>query len=350
MRRKPSLGEPGSNDFCRLGDDNRAGQGHTKEPDRDGGERSPRPPRATRTRRPRSQVTRQMACPDPSCTHHLHEGTRADQQRSRTLLAIPSGMLNETRLDETYLTTMTLEIGEGFQELAAPRDLDHVLAAVWVRVMPDEPVPTVEVWPDAGADVIWYRGNEALVAGPDLEPVPATLEPGAVMIGARFMPGAAGPVLRTRMAELVNQRLPLSGVRPELAKALDNGSSPVAALRQLLEGIRKWAFTDPPDTVVSMAARLLDDPLRSIDSVGEESSIGARQLRRRFNDAVGYGPKSLQRVLRFQRLVAALRARPGDDLATLAIETGYSDQAHMTRDVRRLSRRTPGQLRLAVSE
>lgn len=246
--------------------------------------------------------------------------------------------------------TMTSEIGTGFQELAAPRDLEHVLAAVWTRVMPEGPVPAVEIWPDAGADIIWYQGSEALVAGPDMEPVPAELEPGAVLVGARFMPGAAGPVLRTRMSELVNQRLSLSEVRPELSRALDSGSSPGAAMRHLLEGVRKWVRADPPDAALSLAARCLADPFRSIDSVVKELSIGARQLRRRFHDSVGYGPKSLQRVRRFQRLVAALRARPGVDLAILAIETGYSDQAHMTRDVRRLSGRTPVQLRIAVSE
>ena len=70
--------------------------------------------------------------------------------------------------------------------------------------------------------------------------------------------------------------------------------------------------------------------------------MSERQLRRRFADAVGYGPKTLARVLRFQRFLAL--AGRGDDLAGLAFEAGYADQAHLTRECRRLSGRTPAEL------
>ena len=72
--------------------------------------------------------------------------------------------------------------------------------------------------------------------------------------------------------------------------------------------------------------------------------IGDRQLRRRFADAVGYGPKTLERVLRFQRFLglAAREARP--DLAWLALEAGYADQAHLTRECTRLAGLPPAAL------
>jgi len=70
-----------------------------------------------------------------------------------------------------------------------------------------------------------------------------------------------------------------------------------------------------------------------------------RQLRRRFHDAVGYGPKTLQRVLRFQRFVRALDACGGAcDLAASAAEAGYADQAHLTRECVALSGMTPAAL------
>jgi AraC-like DNA-binding protein len=67
--------------------------------------------------------------------------------------------------------------------------------------------------------------------------------------------------------------------------------------------------------------------------------VSERQLRRRFEDAVGYGPKTLARVLRFQRFLAL--AAGGGDLARLALSAGYADQAHLTRECRRLAGRTP---------
>jgi AraC-like DNA-binding protein len=56
--------------------------------------------------------------------------------------------------------------------------------------------------------------------------------------------------------------------------------------------------------------------------------------------AVGYGPKTLNRILRFQRLLA-LAARSDDSLADLALGAGYADQAHMTAECTRLAGAPP---------
>ena len=79
-----------------------------------------------------------------------------------------------------------------------------------------------------------------------------------------------------------------------------------------------------------------------MDELGAALGVSERQLRRRFADAVGYGPKTLARVLRFQRFLAL--ARSGDELARLALTAGYADQAHLTRETRRLAGRTPLEL------
>ena len=63
--------------------------------------------------------------------------------------------------------------------------------------------------------------------------------------------------------------------------------------------------------------------------------MSERQLRRRVSAAVGYGPKRLARVL---RLGAALQAaRTGRELAEVAIDAGYADQAHFANDCRALA-------------
>ena len=60
----------------------------------------------------------------------------------------------------------------------------------------------------------------------------------------------------------------------------------------------------------------------------------------RFAEGVGYGPKTLQRIFRFQRMVGQLHAAD-TGLAGLA---GYADQAHLSRESRRLAGLSPGQL------
>ena len=57
-----------------------------------------------------------------------------------------------------------------------------------------------------------------------------------------------------------------------------------------------------------------------------ELAVSERQLRRRFESAVGYGPKRLARVLRLTRALAAAHA--GEELGRVAVDAGYADQAH----------------------
>jgi AraC-like DNA-binding protein len=60
---------------------------------------------------------------------------------------------------------------------------------------------------------------------------------------------------------------------------------------------------------------------------------------------VGYGPKTLHRVLRFRRFLARADANgPEADLVRLALEAGYADQAHLTRECTRLTGLAPAAL------
>jgi methylphosphotriester-DNA--protein-cysteine methyltransferase len=61
-------------------------------------------------------------------------------------------------------------------------------------------------------------------------------------------------------------------------------------------------------------------------------------------EQIGYGPKTLHRVLRFQRFMRHLTL-PNIDLAAAAAVAGYADQAHLSRESRRLAGLTPRQLR-----
>ncbi len=57
---------------------------------------------------------------------------------------------------------------------------------------------------------------------------------------------------------------------------------------------------------------------------------------------MGYGPKLLERVLRFRR--AERLALHGASLAAVAVGAGYADQAHLVRECRLLAGSTPSQL------
>jgi methylphosphotriester-DNA--protein-cysteine methyltransferase len=76
--------------------------------------------------------------------------------------------------------------------------------------------------------------------------------------------------------------------------------------------------------------------------VAGQLELSERQFRRRCQAAVGYGPRTLQRVLRFRRFVSAVDAGPlPGGLADAALVAGYADQPHLTRECVRLSGLTP---------
>ena len=117
----------------------------------------------------------------------------------------------------------------------------------------------------------------------------------------------------------------------------------------LLAGeVRDLVLDHPADPLVTEAARLLARPGAQAGDVAARLGVGERQLLRRCRAAAGYGPATLRRVLRFRRFVARVDAGEGlpggSDLARLAADTGYADQAHLTHECIRLAGLPPAAL------
>jgi AraC-like DNA-binding protein len=70
--------------------------------------------------------------------------------------------------------------------------------------------------------------------------------------------------------------------------------------------------------------------------------VHERTLRRRCTAALGYGPKTLDRILRFRRALRLIRSHV--PLADAARQAGYADQSYLTNECRRLANATPGEL------
>jgi len=185
------------------------------------------------------------------------------------------------------------------------------------------------VVPDACVDLIW-SGQRLVIAGPDTRARLVALAPGARVVGVRLRPGAAGAVLGLPAPGLRDASPDAADVlgrdqADALLDALCAGGDPHAILLAAVER-RAPGGLDP---LVRAAVGALDRPQARVAAVAAELGLSARQLQRRVGDAVGYGPKTLARVLRFRRL----QALPPAPLVSLALEAGYADQAHMTAEV-----------------
>jgi AraC-like DNA-binding protein len=217
-----------------------------------------------------------------------------------------------------------------YHEFAAPPDLASHVACVWTSVSRGG-----VVFPDGCVDIVW-RGDRLVVAGPATGPLVPEIPLGTQVWGVRFRLGVAGAALGLPAGEFLDENVPLEDIwGPSLDERFASGGprALVAAVRERVSGARL-------DPLARAAALRMAQPGARVSAL--DLGVSERQLRRRFEDAVGYGPKTLARVLRFQRFLAL--ASGGGDLARLAFSAGYADQAHLTRECRRLAGRTPAEI------
>jgi AraC-like DNA-binding protein len=206
------------------------------------------------------------------------------------------------------------------------------------------------VLPDACIDIVFINDDPPMVVGPWTDPFVIRLAAGTKIVGARFHPGRAPSLLALPAAELRNSSVPLADLwgaqRGRFARISDASGLPgqLSALAGALLG--SLASAAPPDETVAVGIRwLARRPHGRVEQLSESLGISNRQLHRRFSAAVGYGPKTLQSILRFQRVLN----RAGGTchrrhLAELAADAGYADQAHMTRAFQRFANCPPSAL------
>jgi AraC-like DNA-binding protein len=238
-----------------------------------------------------------------------------------------------------------------YRELAPPPGLEALVACVWASHDGE-----VRVLPDACVDVV-LTGGRLMVAGPATAATLAPATPGQSRVGVRFRVGAAGTALGVPAGELRDQGVPLAELWGQDARRLEDrvvaAQDPHAALLALIGGIaQRLPAPERADHEVRRAALARarpaagQDDLATVAASARAAGLSERQLRRRFERAVGYGPATLARVLRFQRFLhhANAGASAGAPLARLAAEVGYADQAHLARECRRLAGRPPSAL------
>lgn len=85
--------------------------------------------------------------------------------------------------------------------------------------------------------------------------------------------------------------------------------------------------------------------VRPVGAVAHEVGWSPRQLRTRVSAEIGFGPKTLARLARFDRarraVAAAAAGGSGRTLAEVAATCGYADQAHLAREFRQLAGSPP---------
>jgi AraC-like DNA-binding protein len=234
---------------------------------------------------------------------------------------------------------------------------DHV-SCLWVNDLTRSSINDFLVVPDGCVDILWDTGG-LYVAGPDIHPVREVARPVTVS-GIRFRPGAAHMWLGVPLSDIRNARVPLAefwkgdaGPLAERLSAVPNATAATTVLHDAL--LKRLARVGDADRQVAFLRHEAAVTSRHSDAggfrdVSRRTGISERTLRRRCIEVFGYGFKTLQKILRFQRFLHVAAQSRGTSLANLALECGFADHAHMSREVRTLCEATPSELLVTLSQ
>ena len=185
------------------------------------------------------------------------------------------------------------------------------------------------------------RQPRELVVGPTTRHMSIAPSGSIRLVGIRFAPGGAVPFLSVPPQEVRDAAPALADVAPPLEDdAVDRlASAPYGTESAILDTAlgrrlaRARRLGDRRVLALARATFAADKPLR-VDTLTLLTGLGARQIERVYRDNVGFGPNTLSRLARFQRVVRDVEPGPGVSWARLAAQHGYADQSHLAHEFR----------------
>jgi len=168
------------------------------------------------------------------------------------------------------------------------------------------------------------------------------------VFGVKFRPGGFGAFTGADVGAWTDRVLPLSaafggragGVVRDVLAADADGERAARMDEFLLE--RVPARDERYDEVLAIVRDIQDDPsLTTVELAARRHALSQRTLQRLFRRYVGVGPKWVLQRARLHDAVDRIDTGQVRDLASLAIELGWFDQAHFTRDFTALVGQSP---------
>ncbi|MGS2613854.1 AraC family transcriptional regulator [Micromonospora sp. LZ34] len=223
------------------------------------------------------------------------------------------------------------------------------------------------VVPHPAVNVVFQRDGtgpeRAEVAGVGRELFSITLAGTGRVSGVQFRPGGFHPFWRRSVAELTGRRWSFAELADRWTPAAA-GAAPAGPGRQgccdgtdaercrsLDDLLTGWA--PEPDPVTAETIRLVeairtDRSVLRVDDFARRHGVSTRRLQRLFLEHVGVSPKWVIRRYRLQEAIEQAAGGPLD-WAALAVDLGYSDQAHLVREFTAVTGVSPAAYARSVS-
>ncbi|SEE99265.1 AraC-type DNA-binding protein [Arthrobacter alpinus] len=249
-----------------------------------------------------------------------------------------------------------------FHRLPAPPHLDHLVQWFWIPEWDIEPGRSSrqQLIAFAACNLVVQRERLEL-AGPTTRLSHQDLTGRGWAVGALLRP-AAVPFFTGNPATLRDVKVDLE--LPELQDAVVHamegpaaGMPPESRRENAVAAFSAWLATiitdvSPEALVANSMVELIasNASVVRIEDAAARLSMSTRTLQRLSQKYVGLSPSVLIRRRRLQEAAERTRTQPEADLASIAIEFGYVDQAHLTNDFQKVLGLTPGSYRRSMGQ
>ncbi|AEX24573.1 AraC family transcriptional regulator [Vibrio sp. EJY3] len=163
-------------------------------------------------------------------------------------------------------------------------------------------------------------------------------------VGLRLRAGTAGAFLKTPLSNITgNLQYGKCAIKHvpwfnNIGKDKINISNLITDINQQVCAISSQVES----SMISDILRLIDEDkgITQIKHIAHQLKVSERTLNRKFTYAVGLSPKQFSNIVRLRRAIHCL-ADPDYTISTIAMDCGFSDQAHMTREMKNHIGQTP---------
>lgn len=195
--------------------------------------------------------------------------------------------------------------------------------------------------------VVRLNAGEAFIAGTHLRPALSCSTGRQAGVEINLPLSTLRRLLGTPMTLFLDRVVPLADLlgadARALCQALGEASHMGARIACLDEALRRHLMAAPALDPRQLGALELLGSRPDLDITAVAGLVGwsRKHLADRTRDALGVGPRTFRRLLRFQHATRILAGQPRPDWATMALDAGYCDQSHLIRDFREFAGLTP---------
>jgi AraC-like DNA-binding protein len=170
------------------------------------------------------------------------------------------------------------------------------------------------------------------------------------VLGVKFRPGGLRPFVKQPVAAFTDKVFALQDVFGEAARNLDqrvlvhaDHHAAIAVIESFLHDLQpRW--DDAIALVGRIAERIANDrEVKKVEQIVDTFDVSMRKLQRLFSEYVGVSPKWMIRRYRLQEAAQRLASATEVEWPAIALDLGYSDQAHFIREFKKLIGKSPAE-------